>query len=115
MIDRRWVEKARRAPTMVDIDTDEEAEMDIPPPSPTAPVSPHSPPPAPSTIVGASSAPPDWYHDLSQRIDTLNLDLRALSEEQERLFGALDHHVREIQSQQAEILRILRSQFPPPL
>ena len=71
---RRWVEKASCAPAVVDMDTDEEAEMDIPPPSPTAPVSPHSPPPTPSTTVGASSALSDWYHDLSQRIDTLNLN-----------------------------------------
>ena len=71
---RRWVEKAGRAPTVVDVDTDEETEMDIPPPSPTAPHSPHSPSPTLSTATGASSAS-DWYHNLSQRIDTLNLDL----------------------------------------
>ena len=57
----RWVEKAGHAPARVDLDTDEEAEMDIPPPSPTAPASPHSPPPAPTTTDGSSSAPPDWY------------------------------------------------------
>ena len=79
--------------------------MDIPPPYPTAPVSPHSPPPAPTTAGGSSSAP-DWYHDLSQRIDTLNLDLRALSEKHDHRFGVLE-------SQQDEILRILRSLFPP--
>ena len=72
--DRRWVEKAGHAPARVDIDTDEEAEMDIPPPSPTAPTSSHSPPPAPTT-AGGSSSTPEWYHDMSQRIDTLNLDL----------------------------------------
>ena len=63
-----WDEKGGRA-AMVD----EEAEMDILPPSPTAPASPHSPPSP--TVVGTSSAPPDWYNDLSQHIDTLNLDL----------------------------------------
>ena len=109
---RRWVKKAGCAPAMVDIDTDEEAEMDIPPPSPTTPASPHSPPPAPSATASASSTPPDWYHDLLQRIDMLNLDLQALSKEKDRQFGVLDHHVGELQSQQAEILRILKSQFP---
>ena len=102
---RHWVEKVGRAPSMVDVDIDEEAEMDIPPPSPTTPASPHSPPPALTTIGGSSFAL-DWYHDLSQHIDTLNLDLRALSEEHDRQF-------RVLESQQAEILRILRSQFPP--
>ena len=62
---RRWVEKAGRALAIVEVDTDEEADMDIPPPSPTTPASPHSPPPAPSTTAGASSAPPNCYHDLS--------------------------------------------------
>ena len=81
--------------------------MDIPPPSPTVHSSPHSFPPTPTTVGGSSSAP-DWYHDLSQRIDTLNLDLRAHFEEHDRRFGVLE-------SQQAEILCILRSQFPPPL
>ena len=96
--------------------------MDIPPPSPTAPASPHSPHPAPSSTTGASSAPPDWYHNLMQRIVTLNLDLRALSEEQDLRFEAFDHRIEalghrvgELQSQQTEILRILRSQFPLPL
>ena len=72
------------APTVVEVDTDEEAEMDILPPSPTAPASPHSPPLALSAAAITSSAPLDWYNDLSQRIDMLNLDLRALSEEQDR-------------------------------
>ena len=99
---------------MVDIDTDEEAEMDIPPPLPTTLASPHSPPPAPSTTAGSPSAPPYWYHDLSQHVDTLNLDLRALSKEQDHRFGALDHCFGVLESQQAEILRILRSQFPLP-
>ena len=61
---RRWVEKAGHAPAVIDVDTDEEAKMDIPPPSPTTPSSLHSPPPVPSTNAGASSASPDWYHDL---------------------------------------------------
>ena len=80
--------------------------MDIPPPSPTAPASSISPPPAPTTTNGSSSAS-DWYHALSQHIDMLNLDMRALSEEHDHRFGVLE-------SQQAEILRILRSQFTPP-
>ena len=69
---RHWVEKAGRVPAMVDIDSDEEVEMDIPPLSPIALASPHSPHHA--TVAGASSTPPDWYNDLSQCIDTLNLD-----------------------------------------
>ena len=56
---RRWVEKAARALTVVDVETDEEAE--IPPPSLTAPPSSYSPPPAPSTAAGSSSASPNWY------------------------------------------------------
>ena len=73
-----WVEKAR-APITVHLESsDEEAQMDIPPPSPTTP---YSPPPASTTIAGSSFDCPKWYHDLSQCIDTLNLDLRALSEE----------------------------------
>ena len=58
---RHWVEKAGRTPAMVDLDYDEEATMDIPPPSPTALASPHSPSPTPATDDGSSSAPPDWY------------------------------------------------------
>ena len=46
-----WVEKAARAPAVVDVETDEEAEMDIPSLSPTAPPSPPSPPPTPSTAT----------------------------------------------------------------
>ena len=95
--------------------------MDIPPPSPTKPAFSHSPPPVPLATAGAASAPPDWYHVLSQHIDKLNLDMRALSEEQDRRFGAidhqfeeLDHHFGVLKSQQAEILCILRSQFPLP-
>ena len=57
---RQWVDKAR-ALAIVKMDTNEEAEMGIPPPSPTTPPSPHSPPHAPSATVGASLAPPDWY------------------------------------------------------
>ena len=52
---RRWVEKAGHAPAMVDVDTDEEAKMDILPPSPTAPASPYSPLPAPSTTIICST------------------------------------------------------------
>ena len=103
---------------MVDVDIDEEAEMNIPPLSPTTLASPHSPHPAPSTTASASSAPVDWYHELSQRINTLNLDLRALSKKQDyrfgaldHRFGALDHYFEALESQQAEILHILRSQF----
>ena len=113
--------KKARAPTVVEVDIDKEAEMDIPPPSPIAPASFHSPPPALSTTAGTSFAPPDWYHDLSQHIDMLNLNSRALSEEQDRRFGVIDHRFGELdhrfgvlESQQAEILRILRSQFPLP-
>ena len=57
--EHRWVEKATRASTMVDVDTDDEAEMDIPPPSSTTPPSPHSPPPAPSIATGSSFTPLD--------------------------------------------------------
>ena len=118
---RHWVEKAGHSLAMVDIDSDEEAEMHIPPLSPTAPAFLLSPPPA--TATGASSAPPDWYNDLLQCIDTLNLDLRALSKEQDSRFGEIDHRFREldrrfgaidhrfgfIESQQVEILRISHS------
>ena len=79
----QWVEQGR-APAVIEVNIDEEVEMDIPSPSPTTLASPYSPPPAPSATAGASSAPLDWYHDLSQRIDMHNLDLRALSEEHDR-------------------------------
>ena len=101
----RWVEKAGHAPAKVDLDTDEEAEMDIPLPSPTTPTSPHSLHSA-LIIASGSSSTRDWYHDLSKHIDTLNLDLQALFVEHDSRFGVLE-------SQQDEILRILRSQFPP--
>ena len=56
---RHWVEKTC-APTVVKVDSNEEVEMDIPPPSLTAPASLRSPPFFPSTtITGSSSAPPD--------------------------------------------------------
>ena len=58
------MEKAH-ALVVVEVDINEEAEIDIPPLSPTALASLHSPPPAPSTSAGGASAPPDWYHDLS--------------------------------------------------
>ena len=73
--------------------------MDIPPPSATTP---YSPPPAHTTTASSSSDCPEWYHDLSQCMNTLNLDLQALSREQDHWFGVLE-------SQQAEILWILRS------
>ena len=62
---RHWVEKAGRAPAMVDLDFDDEAAMDIPSPLPTALASPHSPSPTPATDAGSFSAPPDWYQQLS--------------------------------------------------
>ena len=65
---RRWVEKAARAPAVVDVDTDEEAKMDIHPPSPT------TPPSASSTAAGSSSTLPDYYQRLSQHLDTMSLD-----------------------------------------
>ena len=58
------MEKAR-AHAIVEVGTDEEADIGIPPPSPITPASSHSPPPTLSTTDMASSAPPDWYHDLS--------------------------------------------------
>ena len=68
--------------------------MDIPPPSPTAPASLHSSPPALSTTTGASSAPPDWYHDLSQHmirlILTCELSLMSKITNLERLITDLD-------------------------
>ena len=68
---RQWIEK-ERASTIVNVDTDEEAEMDIPPPSHIVACSP-SPPPTDGT--SSSSAHPEWYQNLSQRINTLTLDL----------------------------------------
>ena len=83
---RQWIEKAR-FPIVVDVDTDEEVGMDIPPPSPTAA---HSPLPPPIDGTGSSSDHLEWNQNLLQRIDTLSLNLRALSEEQDRRFGALE-------------------------
>ena len=55
LVNGDWREKGAR---VHDDETDEEAAMDIPPPSPHAAP---SPPPA----TGSSSAPPEWYSDLS--------------------------------------------------
>ena len=71
--------------------------MDIPPPSPHA---------APSPGTGSSSEHPEWYTDLLQWIDSLSLDLRALSEGHARRFDA-------IEAQQAAMFKFLRSQFSP--
>ena len=71
-----WVEKAARAPVVVDVETNKEAEMDIPPSSPIAP---HSPPTALSTIVGSSTAPLDWYQWLSQCLDTMSLAIQQMN------------------------------------
>ena len=78
-----WVEKTAHASIVVDVETDEEAEMDIPPPLPTTSHSPHSPPPHGTT---SSSNHPEWYQNLSQRIDTFSLDLQALSDR----FGVIE-------------------------
>ena len=56
---RQWIEKAY-APAVIDVDTDEEAEMDIPPSSLTGDLSPHT---LPNVGVGSSSAPRDWYQN----------------------------------------------------
>ena len=66
-----WVEKATRAP-VIELDSDEEAEKDIPPPSLT-----HAPLPPPPT-AGSSAASPDWYQNLSQHLDTMSLDIQQL-------------------------------------
>ena len=92
-----WVEKVAHTSTVVEEDTDEEAEMDIPPPSPTGAPSPSTPP---TVGAGSSAAPPDWYQNLPQRLDTLSLDIQELrqyhqddihilSEEQDRRFHTL--------------------------
>ena len=99
-IEGQWLEKGARVPAALDDEIDEEAEMDIPPPSPHAAPSP--PPPG----TGSSSERPEWYTDLSQRIDSLSLDLRAFSEDHARRFDA-------IEVQQAAMFEFLRSQFPP--
>ena len=95
----RWVEKAGHALARVEFDTDEEAEMDIPPPSPTAPTSPHSLAHAHATDVRSSSAPPNWYQRLSQRLDTMSLDYQQMHRnhqedmrEQACRLGALRHN-----------------------
>ena len=85
-----WMEKATCA-HVVKVDSDEEADMDIPPTSLT-----DAPLPSPPTAgVGSSSAPPDWYQNLSQHLNIISLniqklrkdhqdDIRTLSEEQNR-------------------------------
>ena len=62
--------KTTSVPTVAEDESDEEAAMDIPPPSPTD---------APSSIAGASSlaAPFDYasaFKNLSERLDTISLD-----------------------------------------
>ena len=58
---RQEIKNVAHALAVVDVETDEESKMDIPPSSPTVPP---SPPPAPSTTTGLF-APPDWYQRLS--------------------------------------------------
>ena len=70
---RQWIEKAR-APTIVDVNTDEEVEMDIPPPSPIVAYSPHSPPPSPTDGTSSSFDHLEWYQNLSQCINIFSLD-----------------------------------------
>ena len=64
-IEGQWLEKGARVPAALDDEIYEEAEMDVPPPSPH--VAPSPPPPG--------SERPEWYIDLSQWIDSLSLDL----------------------------------------
>ena len=66
------------------------------------------PPPSPRAATGSSSAHPAWYHDLSQRINALSIDVHALAEEHARRFDALE-------AQQATMFDFLLSQFPPQL
>ena len=51
--------------------------MDIRPPSPTGAPSPPTPP---TGRVGSSSAPPNWYRNLSQLLDTMSLDIQQLQQ-----------------------------------
>ena len=66
--------------------------MDIPPPSPTAP-----PSPPPSTDgTGSSSAPPNWYQHLSQRLDTISLDVQQLHQDHQEDMHLLNADVRTL-------------------
>ena len=69
----QWLEKGARAPAASDDEIDEEAEMDVPLPSP------HVAPSPPPYGTRSFSKRPAWYTDLSQRVDSLSLDLRAFS------------------------------------
>ena len=100
---REWVEKVAHAPATIEKDTDEEAEMDIHPSSPTGALSPPTPPTA---GVGSSSAPLDWYQHLTQRLDTISLDMQAQAEENDRQFW-------ELIAQQTEMFQFMRSHFRP--
>ena len=64
---RHWIEKVARALAVVDVETDKEAKMDIQPSLSTAPPLPYSPLPHDTS---SSSDRPEWYHKLSQHIDT---------------------------------------------
>ena len=118
------MEKATHAP-VVEVDSDEEAKMDIPPPSPI-----DAPSPPPLTVGTCSSSTlPNWYQNLSQHLDTISLDIqqlrqdhqddiRSLSEEQDQrlctLFEEQDCRFREIMAQQAELAQFMQSQYHPP-
>ena len=67
-----WVLKTTRVPIAVEEENDEEAAMDIPLPSPI--VDPSSPPP--TTGARSSSTLLNWYQNLSQRLDTISLEIQ---------------------------------------
>ena len=78
--------------------------MDIPSPSPSAPLSHHSPPSTPSTAAGSSFAPPNWSQRLSQRLDTMSLDVQQMHHDHQEDMHKQDCRLGVTESQQVEIL-----------
>ena len=66
----QWVKKTTCSPA-VEINSDEEVAMDIPPSSPR-PL---------TTGAGSSSALPDWCQNLSQHLDTISLHIQWLRQD----------------------------------
>ena len=91
-----WVLKTTHVPIADEEESNEEAAMNIPLPSPAAAL---SPPPS-TTGAKASSTPVDWYQNLSQHLVTISLDIQQLrldhQEDMNSLFEEQDRHFREL-------------------
>ena len=101
---------------------DEEAAIDIPPPSLTAA-------PSSTTGVGSSATPFDYvnaFQNLSERLDTISPNIQQMrldhQEDMRTLTGDFhayqeeqDRCLHELLAQQSEMFQFMRTHLPPPL